>query len=107
MDNLQTWATLVGWGVVIFGGGVGFGHLKRQTDEHQKAIDKCSSGDLMTQKKCDSLHESRQQTTDVKLDTIEKMLAEMKVDRCKIDERLGALGSKIDVMYDRWERRND
>jgi len=104
--DLKLWGTIVGWIVLIFGGGVAWGHHNRQIAEHQKTIDKFDTNSLMTEKKCEALHDTWQETTDVKLNNIEAMLNEMKTDRRKIDERLGALSSKIDVMYDRWERSN-
>lgn len=105
--NVQLWSNLAGWIIMVFCGGVGFGHLKHQSNSHQKAIDNCNVGSLMTEVKCKEFHHTHQAATNIKLDTIQSTLDELKVDRRKVDQRLGQLASKIDVMYDRWEQRHE
>ena len=104
--DLKLWAYLIGWIVVVFGGGVAWGYLKHQIMSHQKVIEACKLGDLMTEEKCKVLHGVRQELSDVKLDNIETMLKDMQEDRKDADRRMGRLVSRIDVIYDRWEQQN-
>ena len=104
--NYNLWATLIGWVGLIFAVGVGWGHLKHQLISHQKAINGCKMEDLMTEDKCKEFYDTHQESTDNKLTNIENMLTDMKTERKDIDRRLGRMASRVDVIYDRWERAN-
>ena len=103
--DYRFWATIIGWFVLIFGGGSAWGILKHKTDAHQKIIDKCNVADIMTVTRCQDFHTTHQEATKVQLDNIETGIAEMKVDRHRLEQKLNDLVSKINVIYDRWERR--
>ena len=102
----RLWATLIGFFVLIFSGGAAWGHHRRQLAEHQRAIDGCKMEDLMTEDKCKEFYETHRESTDTKLTNIENMLTDMKTERRDIDKRLGRMASRVDVIYDRWERAN-
>ena len=102
--DIKLWATLIGWFVMIFGGGAVWGGHKRQLGDHQKVIDNCHLDQLMTEDKCKTLHETRQETADVQMAGIQRTLD--KVERCqeKVDARLGKLTSSLEIYMDRWDR---
>ena len=104
--DFKLWATLIGWFVMIFGSGAVWGGHRRQLTEHQKAIDGCKMEDLMTEDKCKEFYETHQESTDNKLNNIEAMLTDMKTERRDINKRLGRMASRVDVIYDRWERQH-
>jgi len=98
--NLGFWAQIVGWVVMIFGGGSVLGHYKRQLDEHQKLADKCSSNNYITEEKCRQNYAERQERNDIQMAHIRENLSSIN----DIKMQIGALSSKIDVLKDRMER---
>ena len=92
--------------VLVAGGGVAWGTLKSKVAGLGNKFDKCKTEELMTVDRCRDFHDTRQEATKVQLTNIENLLKDMKVDRRKFDERLGALTSKLDVLDDRWGRAN-
>ena len=104
--NETDWKLIITAAAMVAGGGVAWGVITSKVGHLADKLRACKTEDIMTAKRCREFHDTRQKTADVKLDTIQKMLNEMKEDRRKFDERLGSLSSKIDVMYDRWERAN-
>lgn len=104
--DMKLWATLIGWFVLIFGGGAAWGHHSRQITDHQKVIDNCNMSKLMTEDKCKNFHETHQRTTQMQLSNIEQLLNDLKIDRRDMDTRLGDMASKLDVLYGRWEQAN-
>ena len=103
---MPDWGTIVGWVVMVFGGGAAWGQHKRQLTEHQKVIDNCKMGELLSIDRHKEICDSKQAPVMIQLKSIESMLNEMKSDRRKFDERLGALSSKLDVLDDRWGRNH-
>jgi hypothetical protein len=104
--DIRLWSTLIGWAVMIFGGGAAYGHIKHKTDAHQKAIDNCKMEDLMTEDKCREFHGTHQEATDVTLTNIQRTLDDIRQDRKDSETRLGAMAGRIEVIFDRWERQN-
>jgi len=100
--NLGFWAQIVGWVVMIFGGGSVLGHYKRQLDEHQKLADKCSSNNYITEEKCRQNYAERQERNEIQMAHIRESLAAL-VD---LRTKFGELSTKIDVLIDR-DNRND
>ena len=88
----------------IIGVGIAWGKHQRQLEEHQKAIDNCDQGNLMTIEKCKTFHDQTQEVTNVKLEGIQTTLDDMKKDRNKVDVTLGSLAVKLEVLMDRFER---
>jgi len=95
---------LVAAATLTAGGGVAWGMLKSRVSDLSEKFTKCKVEDLMTVEKCKDFHDTRQAATQVQLANIESLLKEMKQERRKFDERLGALASKLDVLDDRWGR---
>jgi len=104
--DLRLWGTIIGWIVLIFGGGAAWGTLKHKTDSHQKAIDRCKMEDLMTIERCREFHATHQEATTEKLNAIQRTLDEMKLARNRTDSKLGGLTSRIEVIFDRWEQKH-
>ena len=99
------WASVIGWAVLIFGGGTAWGYQRFQIRHHQKIIDGCKMEKLMTEDKCKEFHKVHQETTNVTLKNIEDKLDAMVEMNTRSDERAGAMSSSIAVMFDRWEQK--
>ena len=97
---------LISLGIMIAGGGVAWGLLKGKVTNLGDKFDKCKPEDLLTLDRHREICDSRQAPIMIQLNNIEAMLKEMKQDRRKFDERLGAFSSKLDVLDDRWGRIN-
>jgi len=104
--DLRLWGTLIGWIILIFGGGAAWGTLKHKTDSHQKSIDGCKMSDIMTENKCREFHSTHQVATTEKLNGIQHTLDRMEADRTKVEGKLGALAGRIEVIFDRWEQKH-
>jgi len=97
---------IISGAVLVASGGIAWGTLRTKVINLADKFRKCKTEELMTVDRCRDFHDARQATTAVQLSNIEGMLKEMKGDRRKFDERLGALTSKLDVLDDRWGRAN-
>lgn len=98
------WAAIVGWIILIFGGGIAWGKHQTQLNALQKRSDNCDSVTVMTEDKCQKFHSLAQESMNIKLANIEKMLDEMKRDKDKVELRLGSMTAKMEVFIDRWNR---
>jgi len=97
---------LICLGIMIAGGGVAWGLLKGKVTDLGEKFSKCRPEDLLTNERHREICDSRQAPVMLQLNNIEGLLKEMKQERRKFDERLGALSSKLDVFDDRWGRAN-
>lgn len=104
--DLRLWTTIVGWLVLVFGGGAAWGNHRGQLKQHQKELDALDPTKIMTENKCKEFHKAHQEPVDIKLTAIQATLEEMKSDRKETDQRLGVLTSKLDILVDRMERRD-
>ena len=97
---------LISIGIMIAGGGVAWGALRGKVTNLGEKFDKCRPENLLTTERHREICDAQKAPIIVQLDNIEGMLKEMKQDRRKFDERLGAFSSKLDVLDDRWGRIN-
>ena len=98
---------MVGVITLVLGGGVAWGQQQNKIKNHQKIIDDCKMGELMTEAKCKGYHETHQASTNVHLDNITKALDGIAKDNKDSELRLGSLASRIDIIFDRWERNHE
>lgn len=102
MSNfVEMWEGVSGAIILLLGAGVAWGKHQQKIEEHQKIIDKCHLENLMTEEKCDKLHQARQATTDSQLKSLLDMQKEMRDNMVQYQIQLSAAVGRVENLAGR------